>query len=102
MSFPGRYGSAICLSGYLSTMFQISDVMPDKQEAALALELNVEIEPAVSEEPDCVSKPDVEKLLPKMAEILSGQGLAALRASWVCVSYMSYQAAYISGLAVLQ
>lgn len=31
MSFPGRYGSAIYLSGYLSTMFQISDVMLDKQ-----------------------------------------------------------------------
>ncbi len=75
MSFPGRYGSAIYLSGYLSTMFQISDVMLDKQEVALALELNVEIEPAVSEEPDCVSKPDAEKLLQKVAEFLSGQGL---------------------------
>lgn len=75
MSFPGRYGSAIYLSGYLSTMFQISDVMLDKQEVALALELNVEIEPVVSEGQDCVSKPDAEKLLQKVAEFLSGQGL---------------------------
>jgi DNA-binding transcriptional ArsR family regulator len=31
MSFPGRTGSVIYLKNYLSTMFQISDVLVDKE-----------------------------------------------------------------------
>jgi hypothetical protein len=34
MSFPGRHGSVIYLQKYLSTMFEISDVMVDKEEVA--------------------------------------------------------------------
>lgn len=37
MSFPGRHGSVIYLQKYLSTMFEISDVMVDKEEVATLL-----------------------------------------------------------------
>ena len=37
MSFPGRTGSVIYLHSYLSTMFQISDVLVDKEEVAMVL-----------------------------------------------------------------
>ena len=37
MSFPGRSGSVIYLKNYLSTMFQISDVLVNKDEVALRL-----------------------------------------------------------------
>ena len=43
MSFPGRSGSVIYLRSYLSTMFQISDTMVDKDEVALSLHLNADI-----------------------------------------------------------
>ena len=33
-TFPGRHGTAIYLQNYLSTMFQISDIMVDKDAAA--------------------------------------------------------------------
>lgn len=41
MTFPGRHGSAIYLKNYLSTMFQISDVMIDKEEVAMSLSIKV-------------------------------------------------------------
>lgn len=37
MSFPGRHGSVIYLQNYLSTMFEISDVLIDKEEVAMTL-----------------------------------------------------------------
>jgi len=42
-SFPGRHGSVICLNSYLSTMFQISDIIIDKDEIALSLKIKVTI-----------------------------------------------------------
>lgn len=43
MTFPGRYGSVIYLQNYLSTMFQISDVMIDKEEVAMVLNIKLEL-----------------------------------------------------------
>ena len=39
LTFPGRHGTAIYLQNYLSTMFQISDVMVDKDEVAMSLNI---------------------------------------------------------------
>ena len=43
MSFPGRHGSVIYLQKYLSTMFEISDVMVDKEEVAMTLNIRLEL-----------------------------------------------------------
>lgn len=43
MSFPGRHGSVIYLQNYLSTMFEISDVMVDKEEVAMTLNIRLEL-----------------------------------------------------------
>lgn len=43
MTFPGRHGSVIYLQSYLSTMFQISDVMIDKEEVAMVLNIKLEL-----------------------------------------------------------
>ena len=43
MSFPGRTGSVIYLNSYLSTMFQVSDVMVDKDEVAMSLNIKLHI-----------------------------------------------------------
>lgn len=43
MSFPGRCGSVIYLQNYLFTMFQISDIMIDKEEVAMELNINLEL-----------------------------------------------------------
>jgi hypothetical protein len=57
----GRRGTVIYLNHYLSTMFEISDVMIDKEEVAMTLHVNVKVsdEPAdgVSEEQIRVSDP---------------------------------------------
>lgn len=42
LTFPGKYGTAIYLENYLSTMFQISDVAVDKAEVALALSIKLD------------------------------------------------------------
>lgn len=90
ISFPGRHGSVIYLRSYLSTMFEISDVMVDKEEVAMVLNIKLELpdnentegtQPAiehevyVSEALSSVSKRHMEIILSKMAEILSAQGV---------------------------
>lgn len=90
MSFPGRTGSVIYLQGYLSTMFQISDVLIDKDEVAMTLNINISLPeeapceaPAaaersisVSPELSCVSKTHIAQILQKLAEILAAQGIS--------------------------
>lgn len=67
LSFPGRHGSVIYLNNYLSTMFQISDIMIDKEEVAMSLNIKISVlddtesEPVIpaTEEQFCVSIKDI-------------------------------------------
>ena len=43
VAFQGKYGTAIYLCNYLSTMFQISDIKVDKEEVAMALNIRINI-----------------------------------------------------------
>lgn len=43
MAFPGTKGSVIYLKNYLSTMFQISDVLVDKEEVAMSLNIKMNL-----------------------------------------------------------
>ena len=94
MSFPGRTGSVIYLHSYLSTMFQISDVLVDKEEVAMVLKINLalpdetdsqedstvtEHEICVSEELTSVSKSNMETVITKMAQVLDAQGISCFR-----------------------
>ena len=93
MTFPGKTGSVIYLQNYLSTMFQISDVLIDKEEVAMSLNINItlpdneiaeettitEHEICVSEEFSCVSKSQIEIILQKMAKVLESQGISCFR-----------------------
>ena len=90
--FPGRHGSVISLKNYLSTMFQISDVMIDKEEIAMSLSIKISIPESVPpEEPESsspgiqlfvsdsefsVSKTHIEIIIQKVAEMLIAQGLS--------------------------
>ncbi len=91
MSFPGTHGSVIYLQSYLSTMFQISDVMIDKEEVAMVLNIKIVLpdcgeetavldEPAaqagVSKECDGVSKPWMDLILAKVLKVLAAQGFS--------------------------
>ncbi len=82
--FQGTHGSAIYVKRYLSTMFEISDVLVDKLELAMALNIEINVAedetneiPAnisVSKELNCVSKTAINVLVQKTAKILSLQG----------------------------
>lgn len=87
LTFPGRHGTAIYLQNYLSTMFQISDVMVDKEEVALSL--NIKLSPqgsevaatkqpadSVSEEPVIVSEPTEDQIARQVLQILALQGIS--------------------------
>ena len=91
MSFPGRHGSVVYLKNYLSTMFEISDVMVDKEEVAMTLNIHLELpdesgssqntpsiehEVIVSNELNSVSKSHIEIIIQKMAQILMAQGIS--------------------------
>lgn len=94
MTFPGKTGSVIYLQNYLSTMFQISDVLIDKEEVAMILNINItlpandtavetstviEHEICVSEELSCVSKLQIEVIIQKMAKVLQSQGISCFQ-----------------------
>lgn len=96
MNFSGRSGSVIYLQNYLSTMFQISDVLIDKEEVAMILKINIALpndlpgeeneettvhEVTVPEELASVSKPHIEMILSKMIKVLDSQGLSCFRCS---------------------
>lgn len=92
MSFPGRSGSVIYLKDYLSTMFQISDVLIDKEEVAIRLNIVLRQPKDEHDTPaeaikyrlivpngfSSVSKPDIKIILAKVSEILAAQGLPCL------------------------
>lgn len=94
MTFPGRTGSVIYLKNYLSTMFQISDVLIDKEEVAMVLNIKislpdegenaqnavaVEHDICVSDELSSVSKSHMEIIIEKMAKVLDSQGVSCFR-----------------------
>lgn len=55
VSFTGRHGSVIYLCSYLSTMFNISDVMLDKDEISMTFQIPVHI-------PEASSLPETEPI----------------------------------------
>lgn len=94
MTFPGRTGSVIYLKNYLSTMFQISDVLIDKEEVAMVLNIKIslpdegetvkntvvmECDICVSNELSSVSKSHMEIIIEKMAQVLDAQGISCFR-----------------------
>ena len=91
VTFPGRHGSAIYLKNYLSTMFQISDVMVDKAEVALSLNIKItqpcpaqdedEAAASVSTQPIIVSKPPVDFIANKVLQLLERQGVMCSKCS---------------------
>ncbi len=84
MTYPGTHGSVISLQGYMSTMFQVSDVMVDKEEVAMALSIKLkshevveEIElDSVSNSADSVSKMNSDLVLAKIISFINAQGFS--------------------------
>lgn len=87
----GKTGSAIYLHAYLSTMFQISDIMLDNEEIAMALHMVIRADEIKTTEPDvamvqaeipdgplCVPKPVISCLVRKFLQLLAGQGFPCL------------------------
>ena len=103
VSFTGRHGSVIYLCNYLSTMFNISDVMIDKEEVSMAFQVPIHItenthtsetvpvredQIYIIEEPDTVSSPSgsvskshICQIIRKTAEILVAQGVPCCECS---------------------
>ncbi len=98
VSFTGRHGSVIYLCSYLSTMFNISDVMIDKEEISITFQVPLHIpedlplpeteavtneqitimeaENSVSGQDACVSKTHIVEVVQKVAQILAAQGIS--------------------------
>ena len=99
MTFQGKTGSVIYLQNYLSTMFQISDVLIDKEEVAMSLNINITLpdtdtatetdtviahDICVSEDLSCVSKSQIEIIIQKMAKVLESQGISCFQCPKSC------------------
>lgn len=101
VSFTGTHGSVLYLQSYLSTMFNISDVMIDKEEVSLTFRIPVTIKEdspmfketeanthkqvirddqiivpkSVPESQNSVPKSHIYKMVQKAAEVLAAQGI---------------------------
>lgn len=106
MTFPGRTGSVIYLQNYLSTMFQISDVLIDKEEVAMVLNIKVSLpdeeekeqtadaggnDICVSDELASVSKSNMKVLVEKWQKSLSHKGFSVFDVLNRSISYFPYQ-----------
>ncbi len=82
INYPGTYGSVISLQRYMSTMFQVSDLMIDKEEITMSLCIKLKAHEAEEEvKTDSVSKPansvsklNVETVVSKIKFFLNAQG----------------------------
>ncbi|MGN0494509.1 MAG: helix-turn-helix domain-containing protein [Acutalibacteraceae bacterium] len=86
VSFNGSRGSAVYVKRYLSTMFEISDILLDKEELAMALNIKLNIDEekeektrlpqniTVSKYLNGVSNLQIEAVTEKVGKILSLQG----------------------------
>ena len=92
LTFPGRHGTAIYLQNYLSTMFQVSDVMVDKEEVAMSLNIKIQLpdeadhcsndqDSSVTEQAIFVSKSNLGLIASKVLKILELQGIACSQCS---------------------
>lgn len=104
VSFTGRHGNVIYLCSYLSAMFNISDVMIDKEEISITFQVPVHIpddlpltetetirdeqitimeaEGCVSGQAGCVSQPYMKNVVQKVAQILATQGVSCCECPW--------------------
>ena len=101
VAFPGNRGSVIYLQNYLSTMFQISDVMIDKEEVAMSLNIKITLP---EEQPDDagaeqnsgsktafrVSKSAVEIIAQKVGKSLQHRVFPASHVTKFSISYIHY------------
>jgi len=106
LSFPGRRGSAIYLNNYLSTMFDVADVLIDKDEIAVSLNLRIsvsetnglddtadaDIEVCVPESEISVPESHMKIAVRKMAPILAAAGFYCCECP-----YSKYKLSSLSG-----
>lgn len=94
VSFPGKHGSVIYLHSYLSTIFNISDVMIGKEEISMAFQIPIttgdtvdesvpefikEEQISVSDASGSVSKQHMKKIIETLAKILAAQGVSCCK-----------------------
>lgn len=91
VNFKGKHGSMIYLNNYLSVMFDLSDVMIDKEEIAMQMQLPIHVpekptesfvsdsvkeeQIIVSDNDSCVPDSHIKFMVMKTAEILKNQGI---------------------------
>ena len=91
ITFRGKHGSLIYLNHFLSVMFEISDVMIDKEEIAMQMQLPIHIQEGcedtsvsenvteeqiiVSENTSCVPVSHMRFIIHKVIELLKTQGI---------------------------
>ena len=82
ISYSGKHGSMVYLRNYLSVMFNISDVMIDKEEIAMKMQLPIHITENTlpnKNNSECVSESHIKAIVRKVAEILEIQGISCCR-----------------------
>lgn len=98
-SFPGTHGSIISIKNYLSTMFQISDVILNKQEIATALNITIDIPDSVADKASTVSEPNTAAIMRKVIKVLVSQGFSCFECQ--CFRYKLLKLSDCKGTEIL-
>ena len=119
VTFSGSRGTAIYLRRFLSTMFEISDILVDKDEVAMALNMNISISDDTQDDfalpceifvphlKTGVSKSHISVILQKVAKVLAAQGLPCcecpnLQYKLLPLSYECKEAIYVTRRSTLR
>lgn len=84
ITYPGTHGSVISLQGYMSTMFQVSDALVDKEEIAMSLCIKLKthevedeiVSDSVSKPANSVSKLKADLVTAKIVSFINAQGFS--------------------------
>lgn len=95
ISFKGKHGTLIYLNNYLSVSFDISDIMIDKEEVAMKMQLPIHVpedsnevcvsetvtneQIIVPENDSCVPVSHMKFVIQKVAELLNRQGISCCK-----------------------
>ncbi len=83
-NFAGTHGTAIYLKGFVSTMFQVSDVLIDKESVAMALNIRLDLPEVCPEDTDTsvpetipgVPNSHISIIVEKIKKVLGAQGVS--------------------------
>lgn len=87
LSFPGTHGSTVYLKDFLSTMFEIADILVDKDEVALALNIRIDLP---DDRPNATNLPSAVSVSRSLSGVSNSHILAFLEKAGILIAAQGF------------